>query len=58
MPRVKTKKKCCKDKTRCKKCPVVLKRLEKDGYATRKGKFEYVLVEIVPKKTLAAARAR
>lgn len=25
----KAKKKCCKDKPRCKSCPVVLKRLEK-----------------------------
>ena len=30
---VKAKKKCCKDGPRCKKCPVVLKKLEKAGYA-------------------------
>jgi hypothetical protein len=57
MPRVKTKKTCCKDKPRCKRCPVVLKRLEKAGYATRMSKREYVVVDI-PKKALALARTR
>jgi hypothetical protein len=55
--RVKVKKKCCKDKPRCKRCPVVLKRLEKAGYAERMSKTEYVVVDI-PKKALALARAR
>jgi len=57
MPRVKAKKKCCKDKPRCKRCPVVLKRLEKAGYATRLSKTEYVVVDI-PKKAMALARTR
>ena len=55
---VKTKKKCCKDGPRCKKCPVVWKRLEKAGYAERTGKRSYEIIGIVPKRKLAAARAR
>ena len=56
--RVKTKKKCCKDGPRCKKCPVVFKRLEKAGYAKRLSKRAYVLELKPPKKALKAARAR
>jgi hypothetical protein len=52
------KKRCCKDKTRCKRCPVVCKRLEKLGYAEREGKREWRLMVIPPKPVLAAARAR
>jgi hypothetical protein len=54
---VKPKKRCCKDAPRCKRCPVVLKRLEQQGFAERDGK-RYVLVDVVPKKRLKAARAR
>ena len=32
---VKTKKRCCKSGPRCKQCPVVCKRLEKQGLAER-----------------------
>jgi len=52
------KKKCCKDKPRCKKCPVVLKRLETMGYAERTGKRSYVLVDVVPKSVLKQVRTR
>jgi len=55
---VTTKKKCCKDGPRCKRCPVVWKRLEKAGHAERTGKRSYVMLAIVPKKQLAAVRAR
>lgn len=60
MPKVTAKKKCCKDKPRCKKCPVVLNRLTKWGYGERSGgnKRRYVVAGSVPKKTLAVARAR
>ena len=60
VPKVTAKKKCCKDKPRCKKCPVVLSRLSKWGYGEqRKGdKRRYVIAGSVPKKTLATARAR
>jgi hypothetical protein len=54
---VKPKRKCCKDDPRCKKCPVVLKRLEKAGLAKRKGKG-YRLSPELEKKQLAAFRAR
>jgi hypothetical protein len=55
--RVKTKKKCCKDGPRCKRCPVTCKRLEKMGKATRESKRIYVLLDVT-KRDYAAARAR
>lgn len=55
---VTTKKKCCKDGPRCKRCPVVWKRLAKQGYAERTGKRSYTVVTVVPKQQLAAVRAR
>jgi hypothetical protein len=55
---VKTKKSCCKDGPRCKKCPVVWKRLEKEGYAERVSKRQYTLISVVPPAAMAAARAR
>ncbi len=60
MATVRAKKKCCKDKPRCQKCPVVLMRLEKLGYAQRtgEGKREYRLDGKVPKKVLVLARQR
>ncbi len=54
---VRVKKSCCKSRPRCKKCPVVWKRLEKQGIAVRDGKRKYVLVEI-DKQAMKAARAR
>jgi len=54
---MKTKKKCCKSGPRCKKCPVVWKRLERAGKATREGKRRWVMVDVT-KKDLKAARAR
>ena len=55
---VKAKKKCCKDGPRCKKCPVVFKRLEKAGHAERLSKRSYRFQAKLPKKALKAARAR
>ena len=55
---VKTKKKCCKDGPRCKRCPVVWKRLSKAGYAERLDKRNYEVLELVPKRVMAKARAR
>ena len=55
--RVKTRKKCCKSRPRCKRCPVVCKRLESQGLAVREGKFSYLVSLDVKKKTLKAARA-
>ena len=34
---VKPKKRCCQSRPRCKRCPVVMKRLHKAGLAERKG---------------------
>ena len=33
---VKPKKRCCQSRPRCKRCPVVMKRLHKSGLAERK----------------------
>ena len=54
---IKPKKKCCKDAPRCKRCPVVCKKLMKAGYLERQG-GKYVVLEVVPKRELKAARAR
>jgi hypothetical protein len=54
---VKTKKKCCKSGPRCKRCPVVYKRLELAGVATRRDKRTWVVLDIT-KKDLRAARKR
>ena len=53
---VRCKKKCCKSGTRCKKCPVVWKKLAKQGLAEPAGKLHYVVIDVVPKRTLKAAR--
>ena len=58
METVKTKKKCCKSGPRCKRCPVVYKRLETQGYAERIDKRHFVVIEIVPKRVMKRARAR
>lgn len=55
---VKAKKKCCKDKPRCKACPVVLKRLSDAGLAERLDRRTYVTIARPPKAALAQARAR
>ena len=52
------KKRCCQSDPRCKRCPVVCKRLEKLGYAERQSKRRWTLVTLPPKKLLAGARAR
>ncbi len=56
--RVKTKSKCCKSGPRCKRCPVVYKRLESEGLAERTGKRTYVILEAPTKKQLKRARRR
>jgi hypothetical protein len=54
---VKTKKACCKSGPRCKKCPVVCKRLERAGKARRQSKRVWVLLDVT-KSDLKAARKR
>lgn len=59
MPKVNAKKKCCKDKPRCAKCPVVLMRLEQMGYAKQgKDKRTYKVEKNIPKKAMVVARQR
>ena len=58
MPLVTVKKKCCKDTPRCHKCPVTCMRLEREGYADRESKREYVVAKKIPNKVLKAARSR
>jgi hypothetical protein len=55
--RVKARKRCCKSRPRCKRCPVVCKRLEKQGLAVRESKHAYLVSLDLKKKTLKAARA-
>ena len=54
---LKAKKRCCKDKPRCKRCPVVCKRLAAMGYAERVSKRRFELDRKPPKKAVKAARA-
>jgi len=55
--RIKTKKRCCKSGPRCKKCPVVYKRLEAQGLAIREDQRVWVALD-VSKKQFKRARAR
>jgi hypothetical protein len=55
---VKPKKRCCKSRPRCKRCPVVCKRLDKGGLAERRNDGRYVILDVMTKKQLKAARAR
>jgi hypothetical protein len=54
---IKTKRPCCESNPRCKRCPVVLVRLEKVGQATRTGKRTY-LIGSPSKRAMKTARAR
>ena len=53
---VKTKKRCCKSRPRCKKCPVVCKRLMSQGLAEKLDGRHYVLSIELRKKQYKAAR--
>jgi hypothetical protein len=54
----KPKKKCCKSNPRCKRCPVVAKRLVTQGLATRGADGIVVISAGATKKHLKAARKR
>ena len=54
---IRSKKKCCKDRPRCKRCPVVLKRLEKVGATERLDRRTWLVERKPKKKELRAARA-
>ncbi len=51
------KKRCCRDKPRCKRCPVVCKRMTRQGVAERLDDGRFVLSVSLSKKRLKAARA-
>jgi len=55
---VKAKRRCCKDRPRCKRCPVVLKRLEKAGLAEARGARRYAVDPDLEKSALKVARGR
>ncbi|HUR84063.1 MAG TPA: hypothetical protein VMY78_01850 [Solirubrobacteraceae bacterium] len=55
---VRPKKRCCKSDPRCKRCPVVLKRLEKEGLADRRSDGLVLIHAGVKKKQLKRARKR
>jgi hypothetical protein len=55
---VKPKKGCCRSNPRCKRCPVVTKRLVVRGLATRRKDGIVVISPNVTKKQLKAARSR
>ena len=54
---IKAKGKCCKDRPRCKKCPVVLKRLSDAGLGEKVDKRHYMVdLGAISKRQLRAAR--
>ena len=54
---IRAKKKCCKTRPRCKRCPVVLKRLERKGVAERIDDRTYLMRSKPSKKQLRKVRA-
>ncbi len=56
MPEVKAKKRCCKSRPRCKRCPVVLRRLAKAGLADQHGRRYDVHAR--PKEWKAARKSK
>jgi aldehyde:ferredoxin oxidoreductase len=54
---VKPKKRCCKSRPRCKRCPVVCRRLVRKGLATKRHDGRYELSVELRKKQFKAARA-
>jgi hypothetical protein len=53
---VKPKKRCCKSEPRCKRCPVVCKRLTSQGLAKRRKDGTFKLSTELRKKQFKAAR--
>jgi hypothetical protein len=56
--KVKAKRKCCKSGPRCKRCPVVLKRLEDAELAERLDKRRWRISRELKRKQLTRARKR
>ncbi|MGH2897643.1 MAG: hypothetical protein ACRDMZ_03140 [Solirubrobacteraceae bacterium] len=55
---IKPKKGCCKSSPRCRRCPVVVKRLVKSDLAKRRPDGFVVISPALTKKQLKAARKR
>jgi hypothetical protein len=55
---IKPKKHCCTSSPRCKRCPVVCRRLARAGLAERRPDGRYELDPSVRKKDLKAARKK
>jgi hypothetical protein len=53
---LKPKKRCCHSSPRCRRCPVVLKRLRRAGHAEQDERGRTVLLPGVPKKAIKRAR--
>ncbi|MCW2990403.1 MAG: hypothetical protein JWM73_997 [Solirubrobacterales bacterium] len=53
---IRVKKRCCKDTPRCKRCPVVWKRLSRAGLAERESHRVYVPADELKKRHIKAAR--
>jgi hypothetical protein len=58
VPKITAKKKCCRDKSLCAKCPLTLMHLVKMGYAQKCGGTCFKVSGKVPKKVLLVARSR
>ncbi len=54
---VKAKKRCCRSRPRCRRCPVVLKRLCEAGLAERESKRRFLILGKISKRRLKKARA-
>jgi hypothetical protein len=53
---IKPRKRCCKSRPRCKRCPVVCKRLSNQGLAVKRSDGLFVITPEIRKKQLKAAR--
>jgi hypothetical protein len=53
---LKAKARCCNSRPRCKRCPLVCRRLERAGHAERVGKRVWIVPKKIPKKALRKAR--
>ena len=58
MRKVKPKPKCCKSAPRCKRCPVLLQRIEAAGLAERTAKGNYRVSADLTKRDLKRFRKR
>jgi hypothetical protein len=56
VPEVTAKKRCCQSRPRCKRCPVVLRRLANAGLAERSGRIYDVSAR--PKQWKAARKGK